>query len=294
MSSWTSFQAGEAVLKVYSSLLIVVLSFALPALVLGLWRWSDYRADAAAVRRLVRLKSAQPAKFDSSMVRDLPAPARRYFGFAIRPGTPLYTVAVITMAGKFGMGDNNAPGYLDMTARQVLALPEGFVWQMRAGKRLLRLSGSDSDRWTRFWLMGVVPVARYGGDKDHQRSAFGRYVAEAVFWTPAALLPGPGIQWQAVDDATARVLVSHGDLEQAVDLRVDADGRPVEVSFQRWSNANPDKEYRWQPFGGYLADFRDFHGFCLPTRIEAGNFFGTGDECPFFMVVVLDVEFPSS
>jgi hypothetical protein len=198
------------------------------------------------------------------------------------------------MAGKFGMGDNNAPGYLDMSARQVLALPEGFVWQMRARKRFLRLSGSDSDRWTRFWLLGLVPVARYGGDKDHQRSAYGRYVAEAVFWTPAALLPGPGIQWQAVDDATARVVVSHGDLEQAVDLRVDADGRPVQVSFQRWSNANPDREYRWQPFGGHLSEFRDFDGFRLPTRIEAGNFFGTDDYFPFFMVDVLDVEFPRS
>ena len=276
----------------YSLLLIVVLFIGLPALVLGFWRWSDYRADAAAFRRLLRRNSVQPALFDLKMVRDLPAPARRYFRFAIRPGTPLYTAAVVTMSGKFGMGDNKALGYLDMTARQVLALPEGFVWQMHARKRLLRLSGSDSDRWTRFWLMGLVPVARYGGDKDHQRSAFGRYVAEAIFWTPAALLPGPGIQWQAVDGATARVVVSHQDLEQVVDLRVDADGRPVQVSFQRWSNANPDREYRWQPFGGHLSAFRDFDGFSLPTRIEAGNFFGTDDYFPFFMVDVQDVEFP--
>ncbi|MEJ2533049.1 MAG: hypothetical protein P8Y92_14750 [Halioglobus sp.] len=212
----------------FFSLLIVVLFVALPALVLGLWRWSDYRADAAAFRRLLRRTSVQPAVLDWNMVKDLPGPARRYFEFAIRPGAPLYTVAVVTMAGKFGMGDSKAPVYLDMTARQVLALPEGFVWQMRAGKRFLRLSGSDSDRWSRFWLMGLVPVAHQGGDKDNQRSAFGRYVAEAVFWTPSALLPGPGIQWQAVDDATARIVVSHGDLEQAVDLRVDADGRPLD------------------------------------------------------------------
>jgi hypothetical protein len=106
-------------------------------------------------------------------------------------------------------------------------------------------------------------------------------VAGAVFWTPAALLSGQGTQWQPVDDTTARFMVSHGDLEQAVDLRVDADGRPVQVSFQRWSNATPEKAYRWHPFGGYLAAFRDFEGFCLPTRIEAGNVFGTNDYFPF-------------
>jgi hypothetical protein len=38
------------------------------------------------------------------MVAHLPEPARRYFRYTIESGTPRYTVASITMAGRFGVG----------------------------------------------------------------------------------------------------------------------------------------------------------------------------------------------
>jgi hypothetical protein len=68
------------------------------------------------------------------------------------------------MVGRFGMGTRDKPDYLDFTATQVLAMPAGFAWKMRARRGLMRLSGSDSQRWTRFWLMGLLPIARLGGD----------------------------------------------------------------------------------------------------------------------------------
>jgi hypothetical protein len=226
------------------------------------------------------------------MVAGLPAPARAFFEHAIRPGTPLRKVAELEMIGRFGMGAKARPGYMAMTARQVLAGPQGFVWRMAAGRGPLRLSGSDSGFWTRFRIAGLIPVARLGGDADHRRSAFGRGVAEAVFWTPAALLPGPGIDWQPVDDTTARVVVSHGDLVQAVDVTVDARGRAVQVAFARWSNANPDRRWQVQPFGGYLSEHRDIDGFVVPTHVEAGNFFGTPEYFPFFIVDISAIRFP--
>lgn len=179
-----------------------------------------------------------------------------------------------------------------MTARQVLATPEGFVRQMTAGRGLRRLSGSDSGRWTRFRILGLVPVARLGGSPDHRRAAYGRYIAEAVFWTPAALLPGPGISWEAVDERTAPVTVAHDGLVQAVDLVTDENGLPVQVAFYRWTDANPDRVRRLQRFGGYLSAFREFGGFRLPTHVEAGNMFGTSDYFPFYVVDVSSIRFP--
>ena len=196
------------------------------------------------------------------------------------------------MQGRFGMGDKADPGYMPMRATQVLAAPHGFVWAMSGGTGAMRMAGSDSATWTRFWLFGLAPVARFGGTDDHARSAFGRYVAEAVFWTPAAILPGPDVTWEPVSDDVARMTMRRGDLVQSVDLTVDPDGRPVQVAFQRWSDANPDKVHRLQPFGGYLSGFRDFGGFTLPTRVEAGNMFGTDDYFPFFIADVTDIRFP--
>lgn len=269
----------------------------LAAATLLVWRAADRRADDREAARLRALQPASPALFDPRMVDDLPAPARRYFRFSIAEGTPLRTVGDIAMVGRFVMGERDNPKPMAMRARQVLAAPHGFIWTMAAQRGPMRLSGSDSGSpatsWTRFWMMGLLPVARIGGTRDHRRAAFGRYAAEAVFWTPAALLPGPHAHWEAVDETTARVLVRAGDLEQAVDVTVDEAGRPVKVVFQRWSDANPQKRYRLQPFGGYLSAYRSFGGFTVPTHVEAGNQFGTTDYFPFFIVDVERVDYPS-
>ncbi|MBB3331580.1 hypothetical protein BDK63_002463 [Halomonas campaniensis] len=258
---------------------------------LVLMRFLDRHADRVEWRRLAALQPGVAKRFEPEMIADLPEPARRYFGYTMRPGTPILPVAEIDMRGQFSLGTKQQPNYRPMEARQILAAPNGFVWAMRT-RGGMPLSGSDSGGWTRFRIFGLIPVARPGGDPDHTRSAFGRYVAESLFWAPAALLPGPGVTWQPVAENTARVTVRHGELEQAVDVTVDAAGRPVEVSFQRWSNANPDKVHRLQPFGGYLSDFREVGGYRLPFRVEAGNMFGSEDYFPFFLVDVTDIRFP--
>lgn len=254
-------------------------------------RFMDWRADRAEWNRLAALQPATPERFDPAMVADLPDPARRYFDYTIQPGTPLLPVAIIEMTGEFSLGTKDDPRYQPMEARQILAVPEGFVWSMRT-RGGLPVSGSDSGTWTRFRVFGLIPVGRLGGTPDHTRSAFGRYVAEATIWAPASLMPGPGVRWSAVDEDTARVTITHGDLEQAVDVTVDAQGRPVEVSFQRWSDANPDRVHRLQPFGAVMSDFREVRGYRLPFRVEAGNMFGTEAYFPFFIADVTEIRFP--
>jgi hypothetical protein len=178
-----------------------------------------------------------------------------------------------------------------MHARQLLAAPHGLVWRVRTGSGAMRVEGSDgmaADRsWTRFRLWGLVPVVRAGGDADHLRSSFGRVVAEAAFWAPAALLPKAGVEWTALDADTARAMVTYGGMRQQVDIRVDATGQPVWVSMPRWSNANPAGVYREQPFGGEVSDFRSVQGFRVPFRVDGGNFFGTPDYFAFYRARVV-------
>ncbi len=275
-----------------SVLAVILLAVLAVAAWLAARRFLDLWRDRRERDRLLALQPNNPAVFDPGMVADLPDAARRYFENAIRPGTPLLNVAEIVMSGRFGMGTKAAHRYFEMEARQVLAAPAGFIWQMRARGGRVRLSGSDSGQWTRFWLAGLVPVARMNGGADHRRAAWGRCIAEAVFWTPAALLPGPGVVWSEVDGQTAEVTVSRDGLSQSVRVSVDAQGRAVRVVFPRWSNANPAKVWQEQPFGGTLSQHREFGGFRLATRVEAGNFFGTEEYFPFFDVTVTDLSFP--
>lgn len=282
-------RSRDALLMSFIYFVLALLGFALFALLaIRLW---DGRADRLEWERLATLQPQNPGMYDPEMVAGLPEPARRFFNFAITPGTPLLTVAEIDMSGQFSLGTRQAPNYQQMKAKQILAAPSGFVWKLHL-PGIVPVSGSDSGRWTRFRIFGLFPVARMGGNPDHSRSAYGRYIAEALFWTPAALLPGPGVVWEKVDENTARVTLSHMELSQAVDLKVDGDGRPVEVHFMRWSDSNPEKTYRLQPFGGKLSDFREVQGFRLPFNVEAGNMFGTENYFVFFNAEVISIRFP--
>jgi Family of unknown function (DUF6544) len=256
------------------------------------WRRSDTRHEHAVWRDLLRRSGAAGAPFDPAMVETLPEPARRYFRYAIAPGTPLVSAIEIRMAGQLGLGNKADPKYGTMTARQILAPPLGLVWRVQTGA----LSGSDGmtpeTSWTKFWLFNLIPVVRVSGNPDHHRSAFGRVVSEGAFWAPATLLPSADVVWSEVDEHTARATVTYGSFTQAIDLTVEADGRPSRVVIQRWSNANADKVFREQPFGGDLSDFREIGGYRLPMRVEGGNLIGTDDYFPFFKANVESIVFP--
>jgi len=258
------------------------------------WRALDRRTAANIWNGLIDAAGAADDVFDPASVRDLPEPAQRYFRYTIGDGTPLRLAVEIEMTGELGLGTRDKPNYRAMSAHQILAPPHGLVWKLRAGP----IGGSDGatpdTSWTRFWLFGLLPIVRVGGNEDHHRSAFGRVVAEGAFWAPASLLPGKSVRWEPVDHATARAIVTFGRFEQAVDITVAADGRPTRVVIQRWSNENPDKTFREQPFGGDLSEFRHFGGYCLPTRVEGGNLIGTADYFPFFKADVKSIRFPTT
>jgi D-alanyl-D-alanine carboxypeptidase len=288
MSRNNTHGRGDELFMNFIYFILSMLGFALLALIaIRLW---DGRADRLEWKRLAALQPQNPGIYDPVMVADLPEPARRFFNFAISPGTPLLTVAEIDMGGEFSLGTRDNPNYQPMDARQILAAPTGFVWKVKM-PGVVSVSGSDTGKWTRFRILGLMPVARMGGDTNHSRAAYGRYVAEAVFWTPAALLPRSGVVWEALDQDTARVTISHNGLSQAIDLKVDAEGRPVVVQFMRWSDANPEKKHQLQPFGGSLSDFREVQGFRVPFNVEAANMFGTDQHFVFFKANVTAVRF---
>jgi hypothetical protein len=162
------------------------------------------------------------------------------------------------------------------------------------GSGLSRVSGSDAcidDRaWTRFWLLDTVPVARTRVSSDLVRSARARAVAEAL-WVPASLLPANGVAWEPVDNSRARAVFRHEGESFALELTVAGDGRPLSVAMQRWTNANPQQVFRHQPFGATVEKTGTFGGYTIPTRIDAGNGFGTDEYFPFFRAEVMGARF---
>jgi len=72
---------------------------------------------------------------------------------------------------------------------------------------------------------------------------------------------------------------------------LDSSGAVREVVGQRWSNANRDRTFRLQPFGGTMGADRTFQGLTIPTEIAAGNHYGTADYLPFFQVRLINATY---
>ncbi|MCS6780813.1 MAG: hypothetical protein NZ555_14060, partial [Geminicoccaceae bacterium] len=258
-------------------------------------RFADERRASRTWSELAALADPDPPRFDPAMAANLPPPARRWFLRSLVPGTPLWRVAEIEMEGELGLGDRAALRYQPLRAREILAPPHGFVWRPEVGRWPMRIAGSDGQAgdgaWTRFWLLGLVPIVRAADTPDLVRSAAARGVAEAALWLPTTLLPRHGVRWEPVDAQRTRAIVEHAGLRHELDLEVADDGRLRTLRLMRWSNANREGVFRLQPFGGTVLEHGTVEGVTVATRVEAGNFFGEEGYVPFFRVELSRLRF---
>lgn len=261
-------------------------------------RWHHTRDEAATEavwHRLAEAGEQGPKLYDPAMIAFLPPVAQRYFARAIAPGTPLHRKVRLEMSGQFVMNGKALP----MRACQILAPPaEGFVWQAWIGAGLMRFAGSDgylragasTQSWTKFWLHGLVPLARIGGTPDHARAAATRAMLESV-WVPAALLPQMGAAWTQTGPDSAEIRFAATPELPPMHVTLDPQGDLAEIWALRWSDANSDKTYRLQPFGGKVFESAGFQGFRIPVRVEMGNHWGTDAYAPFFLSRVTRAEY---
>lgn len=283
-------------MTVFRIALLVLAAVVIAATAVGLWVHSRDRAQAARVwAALEAARMTDPPRYDPAMAAELPEIAQRYFAHAIEPGTPLHRIVRLEMEGSFILNANPMP----MAARQILAPPAlGFVWQADIGAGLMRFGGSDGyhrtaggeESWTKFWLHGLVPLARIGGTQDHARAAATRVMMEAI-WAPATLLPQFGAEWTQTGPDSAEIRFADTPGLAPMRITFDSDGVPVEVEALRWTDANPEGVFRLQPFGGRVLETGRHGGFLIPTRVEMGNMFGTPDYAPFFLATITRAEF---
>ena len=276
---------------------LALLALILAAAALGAWVNARDRAQARAVwAALEATRETAPPTYDPAMIADLPEIAQRYFARAIEPGTALHRTVRLEMAGSFIMNGREMP----MTARQILAPPaRGFVWQAEIGSGLMRFAGSDGyhapeggpvESWTKFWLRGLIPLVRIGGTADHARAAATRVMMESV-WAPASLLPQFGAEWTQTGPDSAEIRFAAATGIEPMQITLDADGALTEVQALRWTDANPERVYRLQPFGGRMLEMGHHGGFLVPTRVELGNMYGTDDYAPFFLATITSARY---
>ena len=225
------------------------------------------------------------------MVADLPGPAQRYLLHAISPGTPLATSVRFTMTGSF----STKPGadWMPLSAEQILAPPLGFLWKAAIKKGIISFSGADyyanNRGLTLFRLWNLIPIVNSKGP-DIDKAAAGRLAVESI-WMPPALLPFSGAKWEAIDDESAKAILTINGNPFEITLFINPNGSLRKISTPRWGNQTDDHTYAFIPFGGEIAQEHTFGGYTIPSNISVGWWFSTNRYYEFFRATITNAEF---
>jgi hypothetical protein len=204
----------------------VALLAALP--VMGSLSWRHTSANAR--QALAAHGAASVGLFTAECLSEVPPVVGRYFRRVLREGQPLVASAELVQDAEFFVGNRWRP--LHATQRYTTT-PPGFVWDARIRTAPLMpvyvrdsyIGGSGAMHGEFLGLYAIV-------DQAHRREldagALLRYFAEAV-WFPTALLPGPSVRWQAIDDHSALAKLTDAHTMVSLTFRFNAAGDIVEA-----------------------------------------------------------------
>jgi hypothetical protein len=235
----------------------------------------------------------RPARYDSRELDGLPAPVQRYFRLVLKEGQPIIVAANVGLVGNFNMSTTGEQWKAFTSTQRVVTRSPGFLWNAKvamlpgltvrvvdcyiAGKGLLHAA-----------IAGLFTVARVAGDGEIARGEFMRYFAEAA-WYPTALLPGHGVQWNAVDNHSANATIVDGPLTLTLLFRFnDADQI---ASFRAEARGAMDgKQIIMLPWEGTWSNYQTRGGMIVPLAGEVAWIRPEGRK-PYFVGTVTSLTY---
>lgn len=226
---------------------------------IGATRWAE--ATAALHRQLDAAQTAPATGRQFNAARDLaglPPPVQRYLRAALTDGQRRVRSMDMAQTGTMDFGERT-PRWLPFhaTERATTDRP-GFVWDaaiavfpgVSVRVHDAYVAGEGRLHPAVFGLFSLADARDTGGELAQGELL--RFLAEAP-WYPTALLPGPNLRWEPVDDRSARVTLRDGATAVTMtfhfgeDAMVDSmraeargrmvDGRSVPTVWEgRWSD----------------------------------------------------------
>ncbi|WP_411969030.1 DUF6920 family protein [Haloferax sp. YSSS75] len=198
----------------------------------------------------------------------LPAPIQRYLDHVLTDGRPYVQSVRMHQVGEFRLGDATS-AWKPLEATQHYTVdPPGFVWNARIDVvpyvpiRVVDAYVAGRGRLTAK-LFSLLNVADADPAPELDEAELARYLAEMV-WFPTAFLPGHGVEWDAIDDDSARATLEHDGTTASVVFHVDEHDEITRITADRWYETD-DGSYRLAPWTGYVSDYHDVDGMRVPS-----------------------------
>lgn len=239
------------------------------AALLGLGRLQFERTIQGLIADLETVTGSESGhRFSAQDLDDLPAPVTRYFETVLTDGQSLVDTVRLEQRGDLRLGGADGEWHGFTASQYASRDPPGFVWDARVtlaplvSARVLDCYVGGEGR-LRAKVAGAIPVASAGPDRKMDQAELLRHLAEGV-WYPTALLPGAGVEWEAIDDSTARASLTDGDSTATLTFHFDGDNLVERVTGSRYRE-NDNEEAPWV---GYFDDYAERNGRLIPLSGE--------------------------
>ena len=264
--------------------LAVAVVVALGLQAVGASRWTDLMRTHTGQLEAGRATVAGPSqgltpsgsRYDARELQGLPAPVQRYFRAVLTDGQPIIAAASIGMAGTINMSATAQNWKLFTSQQRVVTSAAGarpgFLWDAQVTLFPgvpARVEDSYIAGQGRLIakLLGLFTVASAHGGGELARGEFMRYFAEAA-WYPTALLPSQGVQWQAVDDASANATIVDGVIPLTLLFRFNEAGLIASVCAES-RGAGVGEGMVMLPWDCGLSNYQRHSGMLIPMAGEA-------------------------
>ncbi|MFT4889963.1 MAG: hypothetical protein ACI9YT_000875 [Halobacteriales archaeon] len=206
--------------------------------------------------------------FDPGDVEGLPAPVRRYFETVLDEGQPLVHTVRLEQRGEIRLGGADAEWKPLEATQHYTVDPPGFVWDATIDVAPLLPARvvdayANGEGFLRGKLLSTITVVDVGPDSEMNESELVRYLAETP-WFPTALLPAAGVEWEPIDDHSARATIEHDGNVASVVFHFDDDDLITRVTADRYRRED-DSEAPWT---GTFRAYEERNGRLSPTEAE--------------------------
>lgn len=181
-----------------------------------------FQAQVAAIAG--QTPAAQPTAAD---LAGLPAPVQQYFTFAFPNGVPAAQVVRLTSEGQFRRPQTQA--FTQTTAEQVIAIRQPALMFSATTPILPGLWAraydffADGKMEMKAKILSTLTVVDERETPALNVISLRRWLLESPLY-PQALLPGGPVTWQAIDDHSARAIVTAEGLTSSMVVHFDARG----------------------------------------------------------------------
>jgi hypothetical protein len=230
--------------------------------------------------RLTNYRRPASTRFDVKELDGLPAPVQRYFRAVLKDGQRPIADATIALTGTINMSATgtqwkrftSTQRVVNSVAGSTAGLRPGFLWNASVAMfpgvpALVEDSYIAGQGQLIAKLFGLFTVARAGGGGELARGEFMRYFAESP-WYPTVLLPSQGVQWRAVDNASANATIADGPITLTLLFRFNAAGLVTSVRAES-RGAGVGKDLVMLPWDCRYGDYQPHCGMLIPMTGEA-------------------------